>query len=803
MSFERYLPRSLRARFTLISLACATVIFLLTGPLTVWQGRQLLFEREVHNLLAKLDAVVSKGDSELHAIRLQAIVLTDLIEQWDPKGLDSWYEVMESSLRRLPKAHGVRMAFETESVLGPKGIRSMYLRRGEEGEFVRFVVNYDPADPELPGGKWYAGVKASPMTYMEGVWSDPYTAPEVVPDQVFTCSVPVTYVESMNHLFAGVAAIDVTVQSVRETLRQLKLADRFQVFLLDPGQRITLATCNGGEKEREEFERKAAENAGVFRDFSEMRQMGNSLGWFVATNPFTGEESCFFYGDLPHNPAKLVYVIPKRELEGDENLLVWSVAALGVVGISGMGLLTRWSAGLVTRNLNVLRKGVENLRAGNLRSRIPPAVSHDETADVIAAFNGMVDELQAAFLRAEEFAKQQQRIATEFELARVIQQSALPGQIWIPGGKIHCTTMPAQEIGGDFYDAFVLPGGRVALAVGDVSGKGVSAAMFMVRASLLLRTATSALDLRDAVAQVNAMLSRTNPEMMFVTLFVAVWDLAGQTLCCVNAGHNPPVLLRAGGEVEMLSARSGPALGAMGGITFKEFEVPFRQGDLLAVYTDGISEAPDFFGAQFGVARMVEKFEGGREQELGDIAGEVVRSVLGWQGGGERFDDITLLLARAGGGAKSFVFSADVAEIERVVEKVEEEALAGGMGAGSVREVGLAACEVVTNIITHALGADPGKTFRVDLAWTGENFVMRFEDGGPPFDPESLPTADLKARLEDRPIGGLGWVLINKVMDLVQMERVADVNILILSRSLQKLSMGEEKKKNEEKKEKV
>jgi sigma-B regulation protein RsbU (phosphoserine phosphatase) len=783
MNLDRILPRRLRARFTLIAIASAVVVFLLTAPLAIWRGRQLLFDRQMHDIEEHLETLVSKENVELHTIRQQAIAMTDVIEQWQPQGIEAWYKLMEATLSRLPKAHGVRLAFEKSSTLGPRDARTLYVRRGKGGDFERVDLTYNPDDPQAPGEQWYGTLRQHPQHYMEGLWSHPYTAPEFAPERVLTCSAPIISASETGYQFHGVAAIDVTVDTIFGTLQDLKFTDQFHLYLLDSSRRCTLALAGGDAKEKETIASITKNNPDLFCGFELLQKEGGDQDWFIHSNPITGEESCFFSENLPHNPSQLLYVIPKRELEREGLWLEIGICLLGLVTITGMGLLIRWSAGLVTRNLSLLRGGVKNVRAGNLRERIPPAVSQDETADVIQAFNGMVDELQEAFLRTEELARQQQRIATELDLARTIQESALPKPIQLPGGRIFSNTLPAQEIGGDFYDFFVLPGGRVTLAVGDVSGKGVSAAMFMVRASLLLRSAASVMELSDAIAQVNAMLVKSNPKMMFVTLFVAIWDPVAQTLTYVNAGHNPPVLRRSDGSATYLDRRSGPALGAMSGKAFPSTSVPFSSGDLLAVYTDGISEAPDASNAQFGVAQLEQRLTQHRDKPLDAIAEEVIASVVQWQGGKERFDDITLLLAEASQPAGRLELSGSLDTIETVVEAVEACARQGGMPDAGARELGLAACEVVTNIITYALRSDASRRYSLFLAWSGHVMTLRFEDNGPPFDPDSLPAADVRARLEDRPVGGLGWLLIRKATDTIRMDRVGETNILTLTRS--------------------
>jgi sigma-B regulation protein RsbU (phosphoserine phosphatase) len=797
MSLERFLPRRLRTRFTLIAIASAGTIFVCTAPLTVWMSQQMLFERNIHEIQDRLDAIVSRGDSEMRAIRQETMALSDILESWDPKGIGDWRQLMAISLQRLPKAYGVRFAFEPGSEYGPSGVRSMYMRRGEKGRPELGVIGYLPEAPDSPGEAWYNPVKKHPRELNDGYWTSAFTPPESAGASIVTCVVPVTrFSDFKESVFEGVVAIDVTLESIAETLRKLDLTAEFQTFVIEPSRKVSVAALGGNNSATDEanFLEQVSADPSAFESFAQLQNPESPQGWFLAKNPYTGEKSCFLYQALQHNKSQLLYVIPLSVFESGVLLMASGGLLVGLLGIAGMGLLVRWSAGLVTRNLEVLCQGVKNVREGKLHEMLPPAVSHDETADVIDAFNGMVSELGKAFARAEGLARQQQRSATELDLARKIQQSALPGPIGLPGGNVFSLTVPAQEVGGDFFDHFLLPGGRIALAVGDISGKGVSAAMFAARASLMLRSSASVLAPQDAVSQVNAMLAKSNPEMMFVTLFFAVWDPVRQVLACVNAGHNPPFLLRADGTTERLSTRSGPALGAIRGSNYPAWEAPFHKGDILAIFTDGISEAPSPEGGMFGEDRLAVLLRERQTANLEALSRDVVEKVSSWQGGGERFDDITLLLARASVPPLSLVLPATTEGIEEVVKAIENCARAGGLSPGGAREIGLAACEAVTNLIMHSLQSDASRLFSVFAGCSEGEMTIRFEDDGPSFDPDELPPVDLHAPLASRPIGGLGWFLIRQATDSVRLDRVSDINILTLTRRIDRPTIGTKRK---------
>ena len=790
MGFERFLPRQLKTRFTVLALVCTATIFLVILPLVISIERKSLFTQQIHEIDNYLDTTVSRSDADIRATRQQAMALADEIQQWSPKDRTVWFEMMERALQRLPKASGIRVAFESDGRVGPADSKGLYVRRSGSDQFVRSELAYSPADEAAPGAHWYQPLRnESGEQWLDGLWSDRFVAPETAGEPVVACSVPIYHLRGAVNHFDGVVSIDMGTDVFRDFFRRIDLYQEAQIYLISPGKKVVLVVTTGSQDDSKADARmmaKVSDRPDAFSRFPQIQDPDNPEGWFVTANPYSGEETLVMFKKLQHNPAQLLYAIPVRAIEEKSLSLSRWITFFGLFSMVGMGLLLRWSAGQATRNLDVLSLGVRDMQKGSFLVKLKPAVANDETADVIDAFNNMVAEVDRSMRRSEQLIGEREREASELDLARRIQESSLPGPIDLPGGDIESRMLSAREVAGDFYEHFPLPDGRIALMVGDVSGKSVSAALFAARSAQLLRSLASVLEPADALAQVNAMLARSNPELMFVTLFFAVWDPARQTLRWINAGHNPPLLIRADGRSERLDRLGGPALGPFKGIRYSASESPFAAGDLLAIYTDGITEAPAPDGQQFGEERLSEILSSRHNNPLASISDDLLGEVGAWQGEAKRFDDITLLLARALGPVRALELAADVANIEVVVDALDDYARQSGIDKSSAGKVALAVCEAVTNIITHALDSDPSKKFRVFFGLTSEALVIRFEDEGPLFDPQELPPADLAAPLSRRPIGGLGWVLIHNVCDEVRMERIANTNILTLVRHLRR-----------------
>jgi serine phosphatase RsbU (regulator of sigma subunit) len=199
-------------------------------------------------------------------------------------------------------------------------------------------------------------------------------------------------------------------------------------------------------------------------------------------------------------------------------------------------------------------------------------------------------------------------------------------------------------VGGDFYDFFMIDEGHLGLVIADVSGKGVPAALFMMVSSALIRqTAAGQYSPAKILQTVNHQICDRNPEEMFVTVWLGILEIATGKLTAANAGHEYPMIKRAGERFEMLKDRHGLVVGAMDGVRYRDYEIQLEPGAKLFVYTDGVSEAVNEDLEQFGTERILESLRRSEEGSPEEILGAVVQAVKTFAGNTPQFDDLTMM----------------------------------------------------------------------------------------------------------------------------------------------------------------
>lgn len=374
--------------------------------------------------------------------------------------------------------------------------------------------------------------------------------------------------------------------------------------------------------------------------------------------------------------------------------------------------------------------------------------------------------------------------AAELSVATQIQADMLPSIFPAfpnhPEFDIYATMTPAKEVGGDFYDFFLVDEDHLCLVMADVSGKGVPAALFMVIAKTLLKnSAQTGMNPARILETVNNQLCEGNQAEMFVTTWLGILQLSTGRLVAANAGHEYPVCRRAGGDFALVKDRHGFVLAGMEGSRYREYTLDLAPGDRLFLYTDGVTEATDEHQQLYGTRRLLDALNRSRDADPRTLLQAVQADIHAFVGAADPFDDITMLALEIKGMAHHYrlELAPTLEELPRATAFVEESLQKEQVPPPLVYKFNVVMDELFSNIARYS-----GATRAAVVCFVQDGKVtLRFEDDGKPFDPLAAAEPDTTLSAEERNIGGLGVFLVKRMMDEMHYERRQEKNCLTLS----------------------
>lgn len=410
----------------------------------------------------------------------------------------------------------------------------------------------------------------------------------------------------------------------------------------------------------------------------------------------------------------------------------------------------------------------------------------DELEELAHSFQYMVSELNEYIQNLSRVTAEKERIGAELDVARHIQASMLP--CIFPAFPerhefdIYASMTPAKEVGGDFYDFFLVDDYHLALVMADVSGKGVPAALFMMISKTLLKSAAQGgLSPKAVLEKVNDQLCENNEAEMFVTVWLGILEISTGKMKCANAGHEYPAIMRNGGSFELFKDKHGFVLAGMEGARYREYELELDAGDRLVVYTDGVPEATNASNTLYGTDRMLRALNAAEGGSCRQLLEALHRDVDEFAGGADQFDDITMLcIEMKSSGMKKIRLAPTLEQLPQATDFFEGILAEAGASMKVIAQVNVAVDEIFSNIARYsgATGVVLGCSLKDGKA------TLRFSDNGRPYDPTEKPDPDTTQSAEEREVGGLGIFMVKKLMDEVTYEYADGSNILTLVKSL-------------------
>ena len=399
-----------------------------------------------------------------------------------------------------------------------------------------------------------------------------------------------------------------------------------------------------------------------------------------------------------------------------------------------------------------------------------------EFAQMSRSFNTMTEDINRYIDDIDALNREKHTTEAELNIAREIQMGLLlPGQLQSDRYTINAYVRPAKDVGGDYYDYSVLDDGRVFVAVADVSGKGISASLFMARAiTLLHQNAIGGHRPGEILETYNNTLVLRNPGGMFITTFVAIYDPSTGILTYSNAGHNIPYLLS--DTLIPLDKAHGVAAGLFEGEVYEDATLMLKPDDALFLYTDGVNEAKNAEGAFYTTQRLEEKLTECMAAHDEKTLDAILRDLSSFTKGAEQNDDITILTLHTKQSPDEAILrvTSHVENLPQVKETIFELAVSDDIK----RTVYLAAEEIFVNICSYAYDT-PGDVI-IRLYREQRKITLTFIDGGKPFDP-TKNVIDIDEYDHDHAIGGLGRYLAFSIAESYHYEYTDGKNILQLT----------------------
>ncbi len=483
----------------------------------------------------------------------------------------------------------------------------------------------------------------------------------------------------------------------------------------------------------------------------------------------------------------IVSVLPEKEALEVRNVVLYVNTFMEILVFAILfALIYSLIKRVVVNRIKSINKSLGRITEGNL-NEVVDVRSNAEFASLSDDINSTVDTLKHYIDEAAA------RIDKELEFAKEIQSSALPSTFpAFPKRKeldIYALMDPAKEVGGDFYDFYITNNDILNFLIADVSGKGIPAAMFMMRAKTELKSLTERdIPVGDVFTLGSEALCEGNDAMMFVTAWQGCVDLTNGKMTFANAGHNPPLVRRAGGKFEYLRSKAGFVLAGMEGIKYKTQTIDLEKGDTVFLYTDGVTEATNASKQLFGEERLISAVNSRDFTDMKELCEFVKGEVDSFVGEAPQFDDITMVAFTYVGRPPiphvSFE-KACIDDITEVTSFVETELEKLGCPMKTVVQLNVAIDEIYSNIVKYAYPSEPGPA-EVSLIYREDPgcVYIKFRDSGIPYNPLTKDDPDVTLSADERTIGGLGIYMVKKTMDDVKYKYENGENILTIKKNL-------------------
>ncbi len=624
-------------KLAMFILTSTTLIFVAAFAYNYQCSRQLILKNVEESARNLAHDSVQRMETIFAGVGRIPTFLAFTLDESFPTG-EELKEFLRDFLHAVPEVFGATVAFEPYAFDRRTRFFAPYYFKGKDG--LNFtVLGSDDYDYFLVD--WYL----IPKELNRPMWSEPYFDEGGGNVLMTTLSVPFHRGETKT--FAGVVTADISLDWLKTLVARISVYNSGYAFLLSKNGVFV------AHPEKRYLMRESIFSLAESMDSPTLREIGRAMvrgkeGFARLPEAFTGKPAWVYYAPVPSTGWSMGIIVPENELFADLHSLSRDILTIGLAGFAVLFAVIAGISIHITRPLRALAQKTTEIAKGNLDVDLPAVRGTDEVCELSRSFHDMRNALKDYIANLTETTKAKERMESELKIAKNIQMSFLPKRFPpfpdIGRFDLHAALEPAREVGGDLYDFFLLDDSHLFLSVGDVSGKGVPAALFMaVTKTLIKGNAEPGMDPADILTRVNAELCVENEQLLFVTMFCAILDFTTGELVFSNAGHNPPVLLRAGGSTDFLEVPRGIFLGIMEEAVYRTGRIALAPGDALVVYTDGVTEAMNEAEELYSSERLLNVLRAATDKSATALTNTVMESVIAYEGDAPQADDVTIL----------------------------------------------------------------------------------------------------------------------------------------------------------------
>lgn len=579
---------------------------------------------------ARLDRVLGEAARipQLHALMLESGALKN------PAELQHY---LTQVVTRNPSIYGSCLAFEPRTFMPQREFYAPYCywKNGRVESTDIGTAEYNPFRWE-----WYA----KPKEKHRALWTEPYFDEGGGNALMTTHSVPFHKPGSEGRAenLLGIATIDISLDQLIQDLQKVRVAESGYAFLVSPAGRY-LAFPDTTKMMKGMIQSDNPELASAM--------ISGNEGFLRTREPWQTRDAWIAYMPVQNGGFTLALVYPHDEIMGAARRSLLELMAVGTGGLAALFTVLVFIARSVSGPITRLAAAARKIAGGDLHHRIVDQVNIDEVRDLGSAFDKMTRDLRMRMEELKYTTTLTERMTGELNAARRIQMSMLPKQ-WSDSDtsqlgahvSLHAVIQPAREVGGDFYDHRFVDDERLSILIGDVSGKGVPAALFMAMTQTLFKGLASPMrGAAEIMNRVNNALCDESHTGMFVTLIYGVLNLRSGELELCNAGHPPPMLLQLNTPVKHLVGGRHPALGLVRDHLYTSSHFQLQADDKLVLYTDGVTEEINAAHELYQCARLEKLLAQHAGVSADEITAAVIRDVRAHSGQQEPADDLTVL----------------------------------------------------------------------------------------------------------------------------------------------------------------